>query len=86
MKKQLESLKQNQLFGVKIMAQRYGASFSTDHDNYGEILNVFPVEDDWQGFRHVGYMSVPTELAQKIESKELTIKEVATILNEESFL
>ena len=43
-------------------------------------------EDDWQGFRHVGYMSVPTELAQKIESKELTIKEVATILNEESFL
>lgn len=86
MKKQRESYNKIKHFGVQIMAQRYGASFSTEKHNYGEILNIFPVEDDWQGFRHVGYMSVPTELAQKIESKELTIKEVATILNEESFL
>ena len=33
----------------------YGATYSTDAENFGEILEIFPVEDDWQGFRFHGY-------------------------------
>jgi len=33
----------------------YGCTYSTDKENFGEIISVFEVEDDWQGFRFHGY-------------------------------
>ena len=33
----------------------FGATYSTDTANFGEIISVFPVPADWQGFRHHGY-------------------------------
>lgn len=35
--------------------QNYGATYSTDPDTFGEITNVFPVPDDWDGYRFHGY-------------------------------
>jgi len=33
----------------------YGATYSTETHNFGEIIAVFEVEPDWQGFRFHGY-------------------------------
>ena len=33
----------------------YGATYSTDEHNFGEIVNVFEVDADWEGYRFHGY-------------------------------
>jgi hypothetical protein len=38
----------------------YGATYSTDPDNFGEITHVFEVDPDWQGYRFHGYCK-PTQ-------------------------
>ena len=33
----------------------FGATYSTEKENFGEILAVFEVPADWQGYRFHGY-------------------------------
>lgn len=37
----------------------YGATYSTEKWNFGEILSTFEVDADWQGFRYHGYCWAP---------------------------
>lgn len=42
--------------------KHYGATYSIDAWNFGEIIEIFEVPADWQGFRHHGYCWCPEEL------------------------
>ena len=42
--------------------QLYGGTYSTDSYNFGEITDVFPVEADWDGYKHHGYCWVILEV------------------------
>jgi len=33
----------------------FGATYSTESHNFGEIISVFPVDADWDGYRFHGY-------------------------------
>lgn len=39
----------------------YGATYSTDRENFGEITSIFVVGADWDGYRFHGYC-VPTAI------------------------
>ena len=46
------------------MSQKYGATYSTERENFGEITHVFPVDDDWQGYTFHGYCwASPSDVA-----------------------
>ena len=40
----------------------WGATYSTDAWNFGEITSIFVVPEDWEGYRHHGYCWCPLEL------------------------
>ena len=41
------------------MKMHYGATYSTDSENFGEITSIFEVDANWDGYRFHGYC-VPT--------------------------
>ncbi len=41
-------------------ATQYGATYSTEPDNFGQITSVFTVSEDWDGYRFHGYC-LPTQ-------------------------
>jgi len=42
-------------------ATQYGATYNTEPgDEFGRITNVFPVPEDWDGYRFHGYC-LPTQ-------------------------
>ena len=45
----------------------YGATYSTESHNFGEIIDIFPVEADWDGFRYHGYCWAPAEMIPECE-------------------
>lgn len=40
----------------------FGATYSTDSWNFGEITSVFEVSSDWDGWRYHGYCWCPPDL------------------------
>jgi hypothetical protein len=40
--------------------QNYGATYSTDKEDFGKITSIFMVDEDWDGYRYNGYCR-PTE-------------------------
>lgn len=38
----------------------FGATYSTGRENFGQIISIFEVDSDWDGYRFYGYC-VPTE-------------------------
>ena len=40
----------------------YGATYSTESYNFGEIIAVFEVSADWDGYKFHGYCWAPQEL------------------------
>ena len=43
----------------------YGATYSTENWNHGELQHVFEVAPDWDGHRFHGYCKVSEEEAQE---------------------
>lgn len=35
--------------------RHFGCTFSTDKENFGETISVFPVPPGWDGYRYHGY-------------------------------
>ena len=44
------------------MKKYYGATYSCESHNFGEIIAVFEVPADWDGYRFHGYCWCPEEL------------------------
>jgi hypothetical protein len=40
---------------VEAEKRYYGATYSTDAHDFGEIISVFEVDADWDGYRFHGY-------------------------------
>lgn len=53
----------------------YGFTYSTEHHNFGEVLEVFEVPANWQGYRHQGYGAAPLFLEQALDAGEITWEE-----------
>lgn len=47
------------------MKKFYGATYSTDAHNFGEIIAVFEVAADWDGYRFHGYCWAPEDMVPK---------------------
>ena len=42
----------------------YGATYSTEKGSFGEIISVFEVPSDWDGYRFHGYCWAPAEAVE----------------------
>lgn len=51
---------------------KYGATYSTEKHNFGEIQTVFSVSDDWKGYEFHGYkLANEEEVREHLNQKEL---------------
>ena len=40
---------------MKAIPMYFGATYSTEAHNFGELMSVFVVDADWEGYRFHGY-------------------------------